>query len=199
MGHEQRWGKIGGHVVLDLVDTISWRYDDVRQVDHTPDFATLTDWAADRGLIDAAEAGVLRELGNDPGAVRATETTHNLRDVVTLACEAALHGEPWAAPGSFKRSLQEALAHAEPGLRLPLRWLITIREPADLAWRLTLECAGFLGRPHPQLRACDGPGCGWLFLDTSRNHSRRWCDPADCGNRVRVARHAQAKRAIARS
>jgi hypothetical protein len=31
--------------------------------------------------------------------------------------------------------------------------------------------------------------CQWLFLDTTRNHSRRWCDPADCGNRARQRRH----------
>ncbi|CAA9573212.1 MAG: hypothetical protein AVDCRST_MAG88-2547, partial [uncultured Thermomicrobiales bacterium] len=31
--------------------------------------------------------------------------------------------------------------------------------------------------------------CGWLFLDTSRNRSRQWCDVAYCGNRARARRH----------
>ncbi|WP_210602882.1 CGNR zinc finger domain-containing protein [Brevibacterium oceani] len=38
-----------------------------------------------------------------------------------------------------------------------------------------------------RLRAC--PGCGWVFLDSSGTRRRRWCDPADCGNRARQRRH----------
>jgi predicted RNA-binding Zn ribbon-like protein len=34
-------------------------------------------------------------------------------------------------------------------------------------------------------------GCGWLFLDTSRNHSRRWCSMDDCGNRAKQRRHSR--------
>jgi predicted RNA-binding Zn ribbon-like protein len=45
-----------------------------------------------------------------------------------------------------------------------------------------------------QLRACpvaEG-GCGWLFLDRSRNHSRRWCTMDDCGT------HAKSRRLTSR-
>ena len=31
--------------------------------------------------------------------------------------------------------------------------------------------------------------CGWLFLDLSKNHSRRWCSMEDCGNRAKAKRH----------
>jgi predicted RNA-binding Zn ribbon-like protein len=43
----------------------------------------------------------------------------------------------------------------------------------------------------PELRRvkkCGDPACGWLFLDTSRNLSRRWCDMRDCGNRAKASR-----------
>lgn len=40
----------------------------------------------------------------------------------------------------------------------------------------------------------DDRGCGWLFLDTSRNRSRRWCDMGDCGNRNKVRRYYARKR-----
>jgi predicted RNA-binding Zn ribbon-like protein len=36
---------------------------------------------------------------------------------------------------------------------------------------------------------CQGDTCGWLFNDSSKNHSRRWCDMRDCGNRAKVRRH----------
>ena len=36
---------------------------------------------------------------------------------------------------------------------------------------------------------CHGGTCGWLFMDSSKNHSRRWCDMRDCGNLAKVRRH----------
>lgn len=43
-----------------------------------------------------------------------------------------------------------------------------------------------------RVRACRE--CRWVFLDTTRNRSRRWCDPADCGNRARQRRHYTSTR-----
>jgi predicted RNA-binding Zn ribbon-like protein len=43
-----------------------------------------------------------------------------------------------------------------------------------------------------RIGACDE--CRWLYLDTTRNRSRRWCDPADCGNRARQRRHYHRQR-----
>jgi predicted RNA-binding Zn ribbon-like protein len=45
-----------------------------------------------------------------------------------------------------------------------------------------------------RVKVCAGEGCGWMFLDESRNASRRWCDSRDCGNRERVRRHLARKR-----
>jgi predicted RNA-binding Zn ribbon-like protein len=39
------------------------------------------------------------------------------------------------------------------------------------------------------LRECAADDCGWLFLDISKNHSRRWCDMKGCGNRAKVGKH----------
>ncbi|MEV4087683.1 CGNR zinc finger domain-containing protein [Nonomuraea fuscirosea] len=38
-------------------------------------------------------------------------------------------------------------------------------------------------------------GCGWLFLDQSRNGSRRWCRMADCGNTAKARRLTERRRA----
>jgi len=45
-----------------------------------------------------------------------------------------------------------------------------------------------------QVRQCRGDNCGWLFVDGSKNHSRRWCDMRDCGNRAKVRRHRLKQR-----
>jgi predicted RNA-binding Zn ribbon-like protein len=48
-----------------------------------------------------------------------------------------------------------------------------------------------------RVRECDNDPCGWLFVDLSRNRSRRWCDMRDCGNRVKARRHYQRLKATA--
>jgi predicted RNA-binding Zn ribbon-like protein len=39
-----------------------------------------------------------------------------------------------------------------------------------------------------RIKECAADDCHWLFLDSSRNQSRRWCDMKACGNRAK-ARH----------
>ncbi len=99
----------------------------------------------------------------------------------------------------FNQFLSEALAHArivfggsaaqwvwegaDSYLDGPL-WPI-IRAAADL---LTSENMQRLGQCQ------DDRGCGWLFIDTSKNHTRRWCSMESCGNRAKAQRHYGRKR-----
>jgi predicted RNA-binding Zn ribbon-like protein len=48
-----------------------------------------------------------------------------------------------------------------------------IRAPARPTW--------------PRFKACHNLDCGRVFIDASRNLSRRWCDKNDCGNRAKGA------------
>jgi predicted RNA-binding Zn ribbon-like protein len=45
-----------------------------------------------------------------------------------------------------------------------------------------------------KIHQCEGDNCGWLFMDCSKNHSRRWCDMRDCGNRAKVRRHRKRQK-----
>jgi predicted RNA-binding Zn ribbon-like protein len=40
-----------------------------------------------------------------------------------------------------------------------------------------------------RLRHCLNDQCGWLFMDDSKNGSRRWCSMRSCGNRAKAQRH----------
>jgi predicted RNA-binding Zn ribbon-like protein len=63
-------------------------------------------------------------------------------------------------------------------------------------WPVAQSAAELLTSPKlGRVKLCAGEGCGWVFLDESRNGSRRWCDSRDCGNRERVRRHLARKRA----
>ena len=43
--------------------------------------------------------------------------------------------------------------------------------------------------PHRRIRRCANDQCLWLFIDTSKGGTRRWCDMSACGNRAKARRH----------
>lgn len=65
-----------------------------------------------------------------------------------------------------------------------------------MIWPVTRSAVELLLSPESsRVKECEGTGCGWLFLDTSRNRSRRWCSMEDCGNREKARRHYRKKKA----
>lgn len=93
--------------------------------------------------------------------------------------------------------LSEALRYARivpAGAGFGWGWSDEAR-PERLLWPVMRSAAelltsGDLGR----LRVCDNEECGWLFVDRSRNRSRRWCDMQDCGNVAKVRRFRARQR-----
>ena len=65
-------------------------------------------------------------------------------------------------------------------------------------WEIARSAAELLtSGEHDRIKECASTTCEWVFLDRSRNHSRRWCDMSDCGNRAK-ARRFHAKKQTAR-
>ncbi|TDU89153.1 putative RNA-binding Zn ribbon-like protein [Kribbella voronezhensis] len=171
---------IGGHLAVDLVNTVAWRLDDSRRVDRLVTAAELANWCAAVGLNpDAASLQQVRDV---------RETTYR---VLRPVARGELPTEPDLE--ALRHLVVEALAAAEPprtaGVRL-LDW-----EAGGLVATLGLAAARLLEREDlTRLRECSDDDCGWLFLDRSKNGSRRWCSSADCGNRARAKRHYQKVR-----
>jgi predicted RNA-binding Zn ribbon-like protein len=46
------------------------------------------------------------------------------------------------------------------------------------------------------VKQCDGETCGWLFIDTTKNHRRRWCAMDDCGARAKARAYYRRKKAV---
>ncbi len=80
-------------------------------------------------------------------------------------------GWDWATPAAL------AAAEPDPPLDAPL-WPI-LRSAAELLTADDLR----------RVRECAAGSCTWLFLDRSRNRSRRWCSMETCGNRAKAHRH----------
>lgn len=64
-----------------------------------------------------------------------------------------------------------------------------------MLWHVARSAADLLTSASAHLvRQCASDTCGWLFVDTTRNRSRRWCDMRGCGNRAKVQRHRTRQR-----
>ncbi|WP_433042043.1 CGNR zinc finger domain-containing protein [Dactylosporangium sp. CS-033363] len=127
-----------------------------------------------------------------PADDAALARVRDLRAVTIRLADAHLAGAA-AAPGEV-RAVHSPWAAALAEAQLPDRLPLTPSAPG-LVPHLVLVAVELLQRPdRTGLRRCDGDGCGWLFLDTTRNHSRRWCDAADCGNRARVRAYSRRRR-----
>jgi predicted RNA-binding Zn ribbon-like protein len=67
-----------------------------------------------------------------------------------------------------------------------------------MLWPIARAAGDLLASPDLALvRACSSPTCQWLFLDTSKNHHRRWCSMKQCGNRAKVRRFYAKKKTSA--
>ena len=166
---------IGGHVALDLLNTISWRLEPSRIVDQIATPEALATWSAAAGLSGDGE---LEKVA----AVRAT-----VYDVVLPIA----HGDDAGDLRELQGLLADAIGRATPAGPRPLDWT-----GADLVDELVLAAGRLLEREDlSKLRECQDGGCGWLFLDRSKNGSRRWCSSGDCGNRARAKRHYERVRA----
>jgi predicted RNA-binding Zn ribbon-like protein len=189
---------VGGHVAVDLVNTVSWRLDPDRRRDNLSDAAALAAWLPRVGVLDARQAHELLTEPTGSRGRRALAEVRVLREQLHGMLDRIAGGESLdglVAPRELTRRLAAAVAHGE--LRgSPMHWRLTVREPGDIPRLLALEALDLLESPRlPLLRRCQGPGCAWLFLDGSRSHTRRWCSSLDCGNRDRARRHYARHRA----
>jgi predicted RNA-binding Zn ribbon-like protein len=173
MGYEPEL--IGGHLLLDLVNTVSWRLDAKRWIDRISTDAELAVWCTAVGLV----------RGETPLA-----EVVDLREIAYRVLRPVARGE--APTGAELDALRWLIVEAMSAAESPAAGLVRLLDwkTDDLVATLALAAARLLEREDlSRLRECQDDDCGWLFLDRSKNGSRRWCSSADCGNRARAKRH----------
>jgi predicted RNA-binding Zn ribbon-like protein len=190
---------LGSRCCLALVNSVWWRRSD-RPQDQLSDYAALATivseagWLPDRAMLvaraaaDAAAArtvllrGVrLREalFRVFSGLVAGTEPDRaDLAELERVAAESSRHRVLRPVPGGFE------LWWADRELALPV-------------WQAATSAVELLTGPDlDRLKQCPGDRCGWVFVDGTRNRSRRWCDGRECGNRERVRAHYERTRRV---
>ncbi len=96
-----------------------------------------------------------------------------------------------------RASRQLRLTHNEGGFEF--QWEIDKTPLEYPLWLLAHSAVELLtnARALQRVGRCADPaGCGWLFLDQSKNRSRRWCDINDCGNRAKQRRFRGREQAL---
>lgn len=186
----------GGELSLDFANTVSDRGSDLA-VEHLRCWGDLVAWARQAGVLgDGQAAALLRRGAAHPREAAALlDQALSLREAIFAAFAAVAAGRepPAAALGVLNAHLPRALSRlrvAPAAEGLVLDWE---EDPAALdrpLWPVAWAAARLLtSEDRAVVRECAAPDCRWLFLDRSRNHSRRWCDMKACGNRAKARRH----------
>ena len=188
----------GGRLPLDFVNSVgAWQPQ--RERDYLTSYDDLLAWSLHAGVLRQGEVKALRQAAtHDPEAAQAVYTKAiALRETLHTLFAAIAHGEqpPPQDTAALNAALQTALpnrAVVPAGNRARWVWL----KPPDaldcMLWPIVYDAAELLTAPElERVRECPADDCGWLFLDMSKNRSRRWCSMETCGNQAKVRRHYQ--------
>lgn len=189
---------IGARPALDFVNTVGGRRQTAPS-EQLHRFSDLVAWAGQAALLTQAETrAVSREAQSHPAeAEGALLRARAFREALYRVMLCLLEARPPGAADmeALEVEMQRALAgrHLEslPGR---LRWTARDVPLLDVVVsRLALQTLELLtSESFERVRLCEATsanGCGWLFLDETRNHSRRWCEMATCGNQHKARRH----------
>ena len=185
---------IGGHPALDFVNTLDWRFREGRQEELITSYDDVVRFTVQSGLMTSAEGRRLLRPALANKAAQVVADTRALREAAARSFYAGVSGDE--PPGATIRELEEFFREAESHRKL--RWMKSqlqwdfpegLLAPELPLWILSLETAQLVTSEDMEMvRECGNPECRWLFLDSSKNHTRRWCDMKICGNRMKARR-----------
>jgi len=195
---------LGDRLWLDFVNTDdARRADGVRRVDALRDFDLFIDWLHAAAVLDAERAaGIRRRAFQQPaGAAAALVDARRVRSALrALAERGAQSGKARSdALAEINRILGRSAGTRRVEARPDGTYARTFVTVGDAFAGLMIPVvdsaadsliAGELARVH----RCSDPRCPHVFIDTTKNGRRRWCDMATCGNRAKAARHRRRAR-----
>jgi predicted RNA-binding Zn ribbon-like protein len=195
-----------GNVCLDFINTLDDRPSD-KPKELIKSFVDLGRFGEDAGILKAEQVDHLYErihLMPDEAA-EAVRRAINLREAMYAVFSALMNGQtvPVIAMDTLNAYIRDAAQHS----RLVQSEMVPVEGRMEwrfddlhstwdgILWPIARAAADLLASPDLGLvRACSSPTCQWFFLDTSKNHHRRWCSMKQCGNRAKVRRFYAKKK-----
>ena len=184
---------LAGHVALDFVNTLDNRYSIEGATELLASYDALIAFLVETNVVSASQArGLKRQQARRDEAV---EEGRRLREALcriftsTARAKNPATSDMEVANEFFRQSLIhrviETADHA-----FAWRWAGLGDTAISALWPISCAGAELLVSPERELvRECQNGECRWLFLDKSKNHSRRWCDMKVCGNRTKSRRY----------
>ncbi len=178
---------IGGDLSLNFANMVG-NFDSEKPSEHIHSFADLAAWSEQAGIVSSDESGrLLNEAERNPKKAE-----------VVLARAIALRESLYRIffdVASDKKPKNKDLDILNQELSEAMRQARIFIKENDFVWdwteagldamllRVARTAAELLTSDKiNRVRRCADEVCGWLFLDTSKNRSRRWCAMGDCGN-----------------
>jgi len=195
-------GRESSRLCLEFVNTLLWHASEHPE-ETLHSYADLVTWAQGVRLLSNHEAQkLLRDAAEQPAeASRVLKRATALRETIYRIFVALIHEKSPAEADLAE--LNNTLTKMTSGARIVktakgFAWNWDVDEDAldSLIWPIALSAAELLiSEERKRVGQCaDDRGCGLLFLDNSKNRSRRWCDINDCGNRAKQRRHYERTR-----
>ena len=186
---------IGGNVCLDFINTLDDR-PSAQPKELLTNYYELARFGEDTGILTPEQLDFFFErvhLMTDE-AEDALRRAINLREAMYSVFSALMNKQtvPVPALDTLNAYIQDAALHSRlvprEG-RMEWRFDNLSSSLNAMLWPIARAAADLLASSDLALvRACSSPTCQWLFLDTSKNHHRRWCSMQQCGNRDKVRR-----------
>ncbi len=188
---------VGGSLCLDFVNTVGERGSPEMR-EKLVSFEDLARWSEQAGIIKHGEANRIVQLAGAHASTARTilKRAIGFREALYRTFRSHVENRKplWRDLEMLNHEIttmraRESLAY----LAGDFRWTWDENDKLDRPlWPVALSAAKLLTSSRLRsVRQCDDEKCGWMFLDTSRNHSRHWCDMRDCGNRAKAARFRQ--------
>jgi predicted RNA-binding Zn ribbon-like protein len=186
---------IGNNLSLDFINTEAMA--DGKRLDLIGQVESFFRWAKVVGLLEDGQIVKLREKTTDRNLLEIAEFRKVLREMfVDLSQGNALKIAEIERINEYlkKQSGYAALERTEDGLAK--RFHADYIELSQLLVPIAESAADLLVYGDLSLlKKCENPNCILYFYDTTKNHRRRWCSMAGCGNRAKAAAFYQRKKA----
>jgi predicted RNA-binding Zn ribbon-like protein len=198
---ESEYEYIGNNLALDFANTMNWHGSE-QPTELVHSYTDLAQWGREAGIVTGEEtAALLAEAERRPAdAARILDEARRLRAAIYLIFENVIEDAPSGAAtlAVLNTALSKALPHlclTGTGQGFDWTWHAAAADLDRLLWPVARSAADLLvSADLARVRTCSADTCGWLFVDTSRNGSRRWCSMEVCGNRAKARRHYDHER-----
>jgi len=186
---------IGGNVCLDFINTLDDR-PSAQPKELLTNYYELARFGEDTGILTPEQFDFLYERVRHESdeAEEAIRRARKLREALCAIFSAVMNKQtaPQLAMYRLNANLQDAALHSRLVPRnggLEWRFDDLTSSFNAVLWPIARAAADLLASPELALvRSCSSATCQWFFLDTSKNHHRRWCSMKQCGNREKVRR-----------